>query len=216
MAGTATRGPQTPRTYPLTGRFLLGPAPAGLRLVQDLVNTALAEPIAEHRPDLLVDLTGAGAWLDEALEQWSAAAGQRAPQITLADKDLPALRDLRERLRATLRASADNAQPAAVAVAAPDGCAVAARLDLVLTPGGRVEYGPADPGWRAAAALVAAEALLAQATGAWSRLKTCAHPPCGICFYDSSPNRSRVWHDTKTCGNVNNLRASRTRRRADG
>jgi predicted RNA-binding Zn ribbon-like protein len=34
-----------------------------------------------------------------------------------------------------------------------------------------------------------------------------------VCFYDSSPNRSRAWHNTKTCGNVSNLRASRSRRR---
>ena len=49
--------------------------------------------------------------------------------------------------------------------------------------------------------------------GTWPRLKTCAYRPCGACFYDSSPNRARVWHDTKMCGNIINLRASRARKR---
>ncbi|MFI6076338.1 CGNR zinc finger domain-containing protein [Actinoplanes sp. NPDC051343] len=76
-----------------------------------------------------------------------------------------------------------------------------------------MQYRPAGEDGRAIAELVAAEILLAQARGTWPHLKTCANLACGVCFYDTSPNRSRVWHDTKTCGNVSNLRASRARRR---
>jgi predicted RNA-binding Zn ribbon-like protein len=79
---------------------------------------------------------------------------------------------------------------------------------------GRVHYEPLATDWRAVAALASIETLLAQTADTWPRLKTCAHPPCGACFYDASPNQSRAWHNTKTCGNLNNLRASRTRKRS--
>jgi predicted RNA-binding Zn ribbon-like protein len=79
---------------------------------------------------------------------------------------------------------------------------------------GHVGYEPLESGWRALRALTSAEGLVAQASGTWSRLKTCAYPPCGLCFYDTSPNRSRVWHDTAMCGNITNLRASRSRRQS--
>jgi predicted RNA-binding Zn ribbon-like protein len=114
---------------------------------------------------------------------------------------------LREQLRQTLRANAahvdavpSDAQPAGV---------VSADVRLTLQADGQVDYQPVG-----VSGLVAVELLLAGATGALSRLKTCAAPACGACFYDGSPNRARVWHDTKMCGNVPNLRASRARRKA--
>ena len=76
-----------------------------------------------------------------------------------------------------------------------------------------MRYLPVSRDARAIDELVAAETLLAQARGAWPHLKTCANPVCGVSFYDTSPHRSRVWHDTRTCGNTSNLRASRARRR---
>jgi predicted RNA-binding Zn ribbon-like protein len=84
---------------------------------------------------------------------------------------------------------------------------------LVVAPDGRMRYVPASGDVHAIAELVAAETLLAQVRGIWPRLRTCANPLCGVCFYDTSPNRSLVWHDTRTCGNLSILRASRARRR---
>ena len=188
-----------------TGRFGLAPAPRGLRFVQDLVNTSLAEPSGGKRPDLLADLGGADAWLRGALDAWSAATGSPAPAIHLDEHDLPALRDHRELLRESLR-------PAPGPQSAPSR-EIAAKVLLAVTPDGAVRYEPFESGWRAVRALASVEALLAQATGTWPRLKACAYPPCGACFYDSSPNRTRVWHDTKLCGNITNLRASRARKR---
>jgi predicted RNA-binding Zn ribbon-like protein len=86
-------------------------------------------------------------------------------------------------------------------------------LKLAVARDGRMRYRPASGDARAIAELVAAETLLAQARGSWPHLKTCANPVCGVCFFDTSPNRSRVWHDTRTCGNASNLRASRARRK---
>lgn len=198
---------------PAAGRFGLAPAPGGLRFVQDLVNTALAEHSDGARRDLLADAAGADAWLRRALGAWSAATGSPAPAISLDEPDLPALRDHRELLRETLRA-----MPPDTAAAPPGEVGasreVAAKMLLSVAPDGTVRYEPFESGWRAVRALTSAEALLAQAAGTWRRLKACAYPPCGACFYDSSPNRTRVWHDTKLCGNITNLRASRARKRA--
>jgi predicted RNA-binding Zn ribbon-like protein len=190
----------------LTGRFGLAPAPGGLRFVQDLVNTSLAEPGGVPGSDLLADPGTARAWLEEALGAWSAATGSPAPLADLEEPDLGALRDHRELLRETLRAGAARSPGPTRDVTA--------RILLTAAPDGTVRYEPLESGWRAVRALAAAEALIAQAAGTWPRLKTCAYPPCGACFYDSSPNRTRVWHDTKLCGNITNLRASRARKRA--
>jgi predicted RNA-binding Zn ribbon-like protein len=185
------------------------PAPGGLRFVQDLVNTSVGPD-----PDPLQDVTGARAWLRAALGAWSAATGQAAPGTELDDTDLAPLRDHRELLRSALRVQ--PAQPGSPARANPLAASreIAARVLLTSTPDGLVRYEPFESGWRAVRGLAAAETLLAQAGGTWPRLKVCAYPACGACFYDASPNRTRVWHDTRTCGNIANLRASRARKRA--
>lgn len=194
----------------LGGRFGLAPAPGGLRLVQDLVNTALAERAGVPQADWLMEPGTARAWLSQALEAWSAATGIPAPEIDLDQSDLAALRDHRELQRAVLRAGSGGASPGTLPGPSRE---VIAKVLLTAGPDGRVRYEPLESGWRAVRALTSAEILLAQAAGTWPRLKTCAYQPCGACFYDSSPNRARVWHDTKMCGNISNLRASRARRR---
>jgi hypothetical protein len=197
----------------LTQRFGLAPAPGGLRFVQDLVNTSLAAP--SSRPDLLAGLGTARAWLTQSLGEWSAVAGWPAPVIDLDESDLPALRDHRELLRESLRAAPGTPGVPDVPGTAPGPSReITAKVLLSVTADGSVRYEPLESGWRAIRALTSAEILLAQAAGTWPRLKTCAYRPCGACFYDSSPNRARVWHDTKLCGNIINLRASRARKRA--
>ena len=199
------------------GRFGLPAAPGGLRLTQSLVNTALAAPGRHPRPDLLAGLESAHPWLGQALAAWSAATGNPAPVIDLDEPDLLPLRDHRELLRARLRATPGGGQAVLPADVAPDLGAsrdVTAKVLLTVGADGRVGYEPLESGWRAVRALTSAEALVAQASGTWSRLKACAYPPCGLCFYDTSPNRSRVWHDTAMCGNITNLRASRSRRQS--
>jgi predicted RNA-binding Zn ribbon-like protein len=76
------------------------------------------------------------------------------------------------------------------------------------------DHHPLAAGSSGVTALISIEILLARTTDSLSRLKTCAAPECGACFYDGSPNRARVRQDTKMCGNVPNLRASRARRQA--
>ncbi|GAA2855121.1 CGNR zinc finger domain-containing protein [Streptosporangium fragile] len=50
--------------------------------------------------------------------------------------------------------------------------------------------------------------------GEWGRLRTCSAPDCGHVFVDESRNRSRVYCDSRTCGNRMHVAAYRARRRA--
>jgi predicted RNA-binding Zn ribbon-like protein len=182
-------------------------APGGLRLPQELVNTALDE--LQGTEDQLGDPAAANAWLRDALAHWSEATGRSAPDLSLGADDLSPLRHLREQVRQATRAHAEHLEPPAVAPA--DIPSV--DLTLQLTTDGDVEYRPAQNGWRGLGALVAAELLLARSNGTLSRLKSCAGTSCGVSFYDESRNQARVWHDSKVCGNAPNLRASRARRK---
>lgn len=48
----------------------------------------------------------------------------------------------------------------------------------------------------------------------WERLRTCSAPDCDRVFFDESRNRSRVYCDSRTCGNRMHVAAYRARRRA--
>ncbi|MFB9720133.1 CGNR zinc finger domain-containing protein [Planobispora longispora] len=50
--------------------------------------------------------------------------------------------------------------------------------------------------------------------GEWERLRTCSAPGCERVFVDESRNRSRVYCDSRTCGNRMHVAAYRARRRA--
>jgi predicted RNA-binding Zn ribbon-like protein len=194
-------------------RFGLRAAPGGLRLVQDLINTSLVG----HRgtaDDLLADLATANSWLDATLAAWSDATARPSPRLDLHGNDLAPLRRLREALRRSLRATAAHADPLPADQPDAAGDPIVTDLRLSLEPDGRVRTHPVGPGTSGLAALVGLELLLVERTDLATRLKTCAAPRCGACFYDSSPNRVRAWHNTKLCANVPNLRASRARRKA--
>ncbi|HEY0470750.1 MAG TPA: CGNR zinc finger domain-containing protein, partial [Kribbella sp.] len=209
------------------GRFGLEAAPGGLRLAQDLVNTSLSTAQGYLSWDYLADLPTADAWLGEALAAWSAATGRPLLDLSLRERDLVPLRNLREQLRQSLRANAAHVDPANGAHVDPANAArvepagerrprepAESSIRLTLHADGQVDYAPEAQGWQGLAGLISIEMLLAQAAGSLSRLKSCAAPICGACFFDGSPNRARVWHDTKVCGNATNLRASRASRKA--
>jgi predicted RNA-binding Zn ribbon-like protein len=179
-------------------RFGLAPAPSGLVLVQELINTATGDG---HATDLLADVSSARAWLEGALALWSAQAGRPRPSLELAAEDLPELRAVREELRAALAGR-------------PATAAGPTRTVALVLEDGKVTQSPTGGGADGLAGLAYAELLLAGQTDARRRLKVCANEACGAAYYDASRNASRVWHDVRTCGNVANLRASRARRAA--
>lgn len=179
-------------------RYGLTPAPAGLGLVQDFLNTV---GIGDYGPDLLGDMERAGAWAAAAVAAWSAERGHGATPPPLTEADLPKLRAVRDTIGKLV-----NGEP--VNVVANAGSA-----SLAVSQTGAVRLEPAGSGWRWFASALWAEVLLSQRDDTWRRLKQCRNPRCDATFYDRSKNNSGVWHDVKTCGNAANLRASRARRR---
>ena len=195
-----------------TERAGLQPAPEGLALVQDLLNTRAIGP---HGSDLLASVDLARRWLHEVLDARlvelgtpdSGAIDPGAAELSwvdeLSDPDLRVLLELRSDLqRLVSGAGAPDTGPALVRTA----MAVGPTGELALHPAGRAL------GWFVSAVWV--QVYLAQQAGTWRRLKLCHNPPCGSAFYDRSKNNSGVWHDVRVCGNAVNLRASRARRRA--
>jgi len=200
-----------------TERAGLEPAPAGLALVQDLLNTRAMGP---QGTDLLASVDEARRWLHDVLDSPAVnppavdpqtieqeALGQETPELSwvddLSDRDLRVLLELRSDLeRLVPGAGTLDTGPALI------------RTTMTVSPAGELALHPAGrgPGWFISAVWI--QVFLAQQKGTWRRLKLCHNPPCGSAFYDRSKNNSGVWHDVRVCGNAANLRASRARRRA--
>jgi predicted RNA-binding Zn ribbon-like protein len=171
------------------------PAPGPLRLVQEFVNTL----DAEAGRDLLADRATFFAWLQE---QGLAAAGSRP-----TGREIAAATELREALRALLRANAGG-EPDADAAALVNRLSATAPVRVELGPDGVVTL--QGDGILAGVLAAAATAML---DGTWSRLKACVDPECGWAFYDRSRNRSGQWCDMAVCGSRHKVRAYRSRQR---
>jgi predicted RNA-binding Zn ribbon-like protein len=182
-------------------------APAGLALVQELLNTRAT---MSYGPDLLARPDDAQRWLTDALSTWSRVAGLPAPVLLLSSTDMRSLR----RLRTTF----ENVILVGGRTQDPDGALPPADVPVSLVPDadGWVRIVPTGRGTRWLASALWAEALLAQQAGLWSRLKLCHNADCRAAFFDTSRNNSGVWHDVSTCGNTANLRAFRERKRLTG
>lgn len=182
-----------------TERYRIRPAPGGLALVQELLNTRAIPPYGE---DVLADGDSGARWLRDVTAAWTEEQGRPGPTGEPRAGDLERVRALRERLAALVTGEEEP---------------VRGPTDVSLRPGldeeGRVTLVPVGgPGeWLEAA--VWAQVLLAQTEGTWQRLKLCREPACRSAFYDRSRNNSGVWHDVRRCGNAANLRASRARRK---
>jgi predicted RNA-binding Zn ribbon-like protein len=177
-------------------------APRPLALVQDLVNS---HHVAEDRDAL----DGA-----DGLTGFVAAQGLQEYGLTTAD--LPALRDLREALRADCLAHAGCVLPE-TAARNLDGMLARAPVVLSLLAEDAPRLRPA-PGLTGAArftARIAADIATAAAGGTWQRLKACEADDCQWAFYDRSPAGRGRWCSMQICGSRAKMRAYRDRRRAD-
>ena len=175
------------------------PAPEPLRLVQAFVNTVdlehgreeLAEPA-----DLTVLLRRLGALDPEA------------PETTPAD--LRAALDLREALRAILRAN-NGGPPAGDGVSALERAARAAHLTVRFGADGTGSLVPEAGGVDGALGRIVAVAYGSMAAGTWSRMKACRRDVCHWAFYDRSKNRSSKWCAMSVCGNRTKKARARAR-----
>jgi hypothetical protein len=185
--------------WPASHRYELAAAPGGLGLVQDFLNTV---GIQQYGPDLLAETALTRAWATDTLKTWSRLRGVDAEPPDLNDADLPKLRALRDTVAQML------------AGRQPDGRGVGGVCaSFAVSDAGEVQLVPAGSGWRWLSSVLWGEILLSQQAGTWRRLKQCHRHGCDSTFYDRSKNNSGVWHNVKTCGNAENLRASRARRR---
>src|SRR4051794_10766051 len=86
-----------------TSRFDLEPAPGGLSIVQDLVNTRPVAPYGVR--DLLGTVADARRWADDVARSWRERTGTPADPGRIASPDLTQLRRLRREVeRHLLRA----------------------------------------------------------------------------------------------------------------
>src|ERR1700744_3893100 len=79
-------------TWSASHRYQKVPAPGGLGLVHDFLNTV---GIATYGPDLLTDAALARDWAENAVRTWSELRGVDAQAPALDDADLAKLRALR-------------------------------------------------------------------------------------------------------------------------
>ena len=180
-------------------RYRLAPAPGGLGLVQDFLNTM---GIEGYGPDLLGDTALSRAWVANAVLKWSALRGLDVQPPALNEADVPKLRALRDTI-----AKLVDGEP----TGRPEMGSISAAFALSDT--GELRLKPAGNGWRWLASALWSEILLSQQDDTWRRIKRCHNHQCASIFYDRSKNNSGVWHNVKACGNAANLRASRARRR---
>jgi predicted RNA-binding Zn ribbon-like protein len=181
-------------------------APQSLALVQDLVNTW---DIEDDRDSL------AGPDAPDGLAEFVAAHGLHDMGLTAAD--LPALRDLREALRAACLTHAGCELPEATSRKL-DAMLADAPLVLAVTADGDARLRPA-PGLAGAALFtsrIAADIAAAAADGSWQRLKACEAEDCLWAFYDRSPAGRGRWCSMQLCGSRAKMRTYRARRRTGG
>jgi predicted RNA-binding Zn ribbon-like protein len=175
--------PQLPKgEWLATTRFGLRPAPGGLALVQDFLNTG-----AEQGRDLLADATHAEDWSARAARAWSLECDVCDIDVqppTLTDGDAAKLRDLRAVIDALVSGeSPDPAQGGDLGAAA-----------FAVSKDGQLRWQPTGRGWRWWSAAICCEVLLSQHRGTWQRLKRCRNDLCAVVFYDRSWNNSGACH----------------------
>jgi hypothetical protein len=168
-------------------------APAGLALLQDLLNT---RGITVQAQDLLARPEEAQRWVTEALTTWSRVSRLPSPVLLLSSTDVGALR----RLRATF----ENVVLARGRQEEPEGTLLPANIPVSLVPDadGWVRMIPTGRGTRWLASALWTEALLAQQTGLWPRLKLCRNRHCRAAYFDTSYRNSVPWHEAVTCADT--------------
>jgi predicted RNA-binding Zn ribbon-like protein len=174
-------------------------APQPLRLVQEFVNT--------------VDLENEREWLATPADLLAWGRQRRlieAAPIRLGEDDLRRAREMREALRALIRA---NNIPAPVGEAQAVLATAARRARFTIRfDSGTPELVARAPGVDGLLGRILALTFLAMIDGSWTRLKGCRN--CRWAFFDESKNRSARWCSMILCGNRLKTRAYRRRRKS--
>ncbi len=179
------------------------PAPGGLRLLQQFINTYNIE--REH-----IGLRTEEFSSPADLQGWLVGHGLLSRGASVHAVDVRRARQVREALRGLALAHNGRAMdPAAVAVL--NRLAQDARLVVRLRRGGQMRLESRGAGVIGALGRLVAAAFTAQIEGTWPRLKACRR--CHWAFYDRSKNQSGRWCVMSICGNRTKARAYRSRHR---
>lgn len=173
--------------------------PDSLVLVQELVNTLDVE-------------TGQDALApDGGVEAFAERHGLTG--LGRSRRDLTALRELRESLRAVCLAHTGTDIPPEEAATLAERLG-RAPLVLTLDSAGTARLAPAAglSGVRGLTARIAADIAAASADGDWQRLKVCEARDCLWAFYDRSPAGRRRWCTMSVCGSRAKMRAYRAKK----
>jgi hypothetical protein len=174
------------------------PAPAGLALVQDFLNSTDLE---EGR-DELAEVDGLRSWLiDRRLAP---------PDLPIREGDRRRLVTVREALRDVIEGrDHGDVDPSAIRVI--DDAAADSTVRITLGGRGDASLAPAGSGLDGFVARLLADIATAQLDGTWDRLKVCPRDVCRWAFYDHSKNRSGRWCTMAICGS--RTKSARLRRR---
>ena len=178
------------------------PAPGGLGLVQDFVNTRNYL----QGGDLLGDLEETDRRLTER--------GWLDTGESVGDLGRRRLVDFREALRALLLAHNGAVGPW---VEGLNELVAAVPLGVLFGADGRPTLGPVagDGPAERVVALLLAEVFRAEAEGRWGRLKACRDPACRWVFYDASKNGLGRWCNMQLCGARHKMRRYRERKQSE-
>jgi predicted RNA-binding Zn ribbon-like protein len=179
-----------------------GRVPNALRLVESFLNSV----DAESGRDELGSLAGFHTWL--AIHQRGAVT------ITVSEEERQLAGELRDALRAELRASTTGPHDPGRRNAQVRLDALAFRVPLRARVAAEGAWlAPAAAGVLGVLGEILSAVVLADHDGSLRRLKICRAERCQVAFYDWSKNASRCWCSMQTCGNRNKTKAYRGRRR---
>ena len=185
-AGTSWSHGRAAPIWPGTARYKLPPAPGGLALVQDFLNTRSDE---EHEADLLGDAASAEDWAAHAVNAWSAQRMIECQWPTLNEHGAAKLRDLRSALEKAL-----------TEVTAWQLDSFFGVVQLGYAGATEISWIPKGNGWQWLCAAVLGEVMSSQIVGTWRRMKLCRNAMCRAAYYDRSWDASGVWHSPGLCG----------------
>jgi predicted RNA-binding Zn ribbon-like protein len=175
-------------------------APEPLYLVQRFVNTVDRETNEDELSS------------PEALREWLAERGLMERADPVGAGDLRRAIDVREGLRAVLRAH-NGLPPDEDRIRRLDRAVGRAPVRVRFEAGGDPELVAGCSGVDGAIARLMAMVASAASGGIWERLKACPREECEWAFYDRSKNSSGRWCSMESCGNIEKARAFRERRR---
>jgi predicted RNA-binding Zn ribbon-like protein len=149
------------------------------------------------------------AWLDAHLRTWGIS-----PSASVSDADLDALRDLRALLRRLTRTVSAGRLLSAKQLSAFNAVIGATPVRAALVRDGdryAVEMTPVAVNWLDVTVREIAGSFSAMLRVDPGRLRLCAGA-CDTVFWDDTRSRTRIWCDSRTCGN--RVRVSRHREAA--